>query len=155
METSGAPRVATWESLTRSAVTTCRFLHELAPRGSSIAARIVVRSFHESAACTAHSRALPAAGRITGGNSTRVFGYDWFVMSSEVETCLNVSEMPRDSSTPLGMTDALVALSANRGYNTSLPSPLFAFSPRNFACINTSMSPSITSCTLLVSAPVR
>jgi hypothetical protein len=76
MEKSGALPVATWESLTRSAVTICRFLHELAPRGSSIAARIVVRSFHESAACAAQSHALPAAANTTAGNSTRVFDYD-------------------------------------------------------------------------------
>jgi len=36
-----------------------------------------------------------------------------------------------------------------------LPSPLLAFSPRSFAWINISISPSITACTLLVSAPVR
>ena len=41
-----------------------------------------------------------------------------------------------------------------RLYN-SLSSPLVFFSPRNFAWINMSMSPSITACTLLVSAPVR
>lgn len=40
-----------------------------------------------------------------------------------------------------------------RPYN-SLSSPFVFFSPRNFAWINMSMSPSITACTLLVSAPV-
>ena len=42
-----------WESLTKSAATICRFLRELTQRGSSIAVRIVLRSFREFAACVA------------------------------------------------------------------------------------------------------
>jgi len=38
-------------------------------------------------------------------------------------------------------------------YNSSLP--FAAFCPRNFAWMKMSILPSITSCTLLVSAPVR
>ena len=54
----------TWESPTRSGVTICRSLRELTPRGSSIAVRIVVRSFRESAARAAQSPVLPAAENI-------------------------------------------------------------------------------------------
>ena len=37
----------------------------------------------------------------------------------------------------------------------AFPSPFAAFCPRNFAWMKRSMSPSMTACTLLVSAPVR
>ena len=62
---------------------------------------------------------------------------------------LLISETSRDVSTSLDMT-----ISRNRRYRSSF-SPLAAFCPRSFAWINMSILPSITSCTLLVSAPVR
>jgi hypothetical protein len=88
----GGEHVWTWESPTRSAVTICRFLRENTPRGSSIAARIVAMSFRESAAFVAQSPVLPAAASTTAVNSIRSFGCDCFIMSSEVETSLDVSD---------------------------------------------------------------
>ena len=65
---NGGKLVSIWKSPTRSAVTISRFLRELMPLGSSIAARIVVRSFRESVACIVQSRALPAAANITAAS---------------------------------------------------------------------------------------
>ncbi len=72
---NGGKPVSIWESPTRSAVTICRFLRELTPRGLSIAVRIVVRSFREFAACAAQSPVLPVAVNTTAANSIRGFGY--------------------------------------------------------------------------------
>ena len=71
MALNGSGPVLTWESRMRSAVTICRFPREHTPRGSSIAARIVVRSFRESAA---QSLVSPAAANTTAANSICGFG---------------------------------------------------------------------------------
>ena len=77
MASSGGRLAATWESPTRSAVTIFRFPRELTPRVSCIDVQIVVRSFHESAACAAQLHVWPVAAHITAANSMRVFGCGW------------------------------------------------------------------------------
>ena len=73
---NGGRLATTWGSATRSGVIIFRFQRELTPRGSSIAVRIVVKSFRESAACTAQSPVLPAAGNTIAVSSMRVFGFN-------------------------------------------------------------------------------
>src|SRR4030095_7678390 len=72
---SGGRPVWSWELPTRSAVTICRFPRELTQRGSSIAVRIVVRSFRVSDACVARWLVLPVAVNTTVAISICDFGY--------------------------------------------------------------------------------
>src|SRR4029077_13830755 len=74
MGANGDRPVATWVSPTRSAVTICRSPRELTPRGSFIAARIVVRSFSGSAACAAQLPVSLVAVNTTVENSICGFG---------------------------------------------------------------------------------
>jgi hypothetical protein len=73
---NGSRPVSTWALPTRSAVTISRFLRELAPRGSSIAVRIVTKNFREFGARGAQSPVLPAAANTTAATSIRGFAYD-------------------------------------------------------------------------------
>jgi hypothetical protein len=74
MAQNGSGRAPTWESVTKSDVTTCRFPRELTLRDSSIAARIVIRSSSEFAGCGAQPPVSPAAANTTAAISIRGFG---------------------------------------------------------------------------------